>query len=142
MLGDWKRDCRSRTLVDSALAGSQALASFFSAPMSLFDSGKATTTTTSQKPTTSNLVQLPAGISAILLALLIDAPWPPAAACPAPVHPHATTGPQRDARAHQGHAWQQRPAVSKKAPNRSARAAARAFRSPVRHPELPGQADV
>ena len=80
MLGDWKCDCRSRTWVDSALAGSQALASFFSAPISLFDSGKATTTTTSQKPTTSHLVQLPAGISAILLALLIDSPrgpWQP-----------------------------------------------------------------
>src|SRR6266550_1239401 len=77
MFGDWKRACRSRTWVDSALAGSQALASFFSAPISLFDSGKATTTTTSQKPTTSHLVQLPAGISAILLALLIDAPCPP-----------------------------------------------------------------
>src|SRR2546430_4672183 len=77
MLGDWKCDCRSRTLVDSALAGSQALASFFSAPMSLFDNGNATTTTTSQKPTTSHLVQLPAGISAIRLAPLIDPPAPP-----------------------------------------------------------------
>ena len=74
MLGDWKCDCRSRTWVDSALAGSHALASFFSAPISLFDSGKATTTTTSQKPTTSHLVQLPAGISAIRLSLLIDSP--------------------------------------------------------------------
>src|SRR6266516_7224631 len=74
MFGDWKRDCRARTLVDSALAGSQALASFFSAPISFPASGKATTTTTSQKPTTSHLVQLPAGISAIRLSLLIDSP--------------------------------------------------------------------
>src|SRR6266516_2079403 len=80
MLGDWKCDCRSRTWVDSALAGSQALASFFSAPISFPDSGKATTTTTSHKPTTSHLVQLPAGISAILLNLLTDSPgfrWQP-----------------------------------------------------------------
>src|SRR5262252_792795 len=72
MFGDWKRDCTLRTLVDSALPGSQALASFFSAPMSLLDSGKARTRMTSQKPTTTHLVQLPAGISAILLRLLID----------------------------------------------------------------------
>src|SRR5689334_8790399 len=82
MLGDWKCACTSRTFVDSALAGSQADASFFSAPMSFPDSGKATTTTTSHKPTTSHLVQLPAGISAILLNLLTDSPrLPPAAAC-------------------------------------------------------------
>src|SRR6516165_5915673 len=72
MFGDWKRDWTSRTLVDSALPGSHALASFFSAPMSLLDSGKARTSMTSQKPTTTHLVQLPAGISAILLRLLID----------------------------------------------------------------------
>ena len=74
MLGDWKRDCTSRTLVDSALAGSQALASFCSAWVSLLDSGKATTITTSQKPTTSHLVQRPTGISATFLSLLIDSP--------------------------------------------------------------------
>src|SRR5215472_5639721 len=74
MFGDWKRDCTARTLVDSALPGSHALASFFSAPMSLLDSGKARTRMTSQKPTTTHLVQLPAGISAILLRLLIDSP--------------------------------------------------------------------
>src|SRR5215470_16270185 len=74
MLGDWKRDCTSSTLVDSALPGSQYFASFFSAPVSLVDSGKARTSTTSQKPTTTHLVQLPAGISAILLSLLIDSP--------------------------------------------------------------------
>src|SRR6516225_3108141 len=74
MFGDWKRDCTLRTWVDSALPGSQALASFFSAPLSLVDSGKARTRMTSQKPTTTHLVQLPAGISAILLRLLIDSP--------------------------------------------------------------------
>src|SRR5262245_29660209 len=57
-LGDWKRSCACRTAVDSALAGSQALASFFSAPVSLVDSGKARTRMTSQKPTTTHLVQL------------------------------------------------------------------------------------
>src|SRR5215468_1777897 len=70
MFGDWKRDCTSRTLVDSALAGSHALASFFSAPVSFDDSGRAITSTTTQKPTTTHLVQLPAGISVSLLATL------------------------------------------------------------------------
>src|SRR5215831_8796935 len=75
MFGDWKRDCTSRTLVDSAFAGSQALASFFSAPVSFDDSGSAITSTTSQKPTTTHLVQLPAGISVSVLAtLFIDSP--------------------------------------------------------------------
>src|SRR5215469_15089897 len=75
MFGDWKRDCTSRTLVDSAFAGSQAFASFFSAPVSFDDSGNAITSTTSQKPTTTHLVQLPAGISVSLLAtLFIDSP--------------------------------------------------------------------
>src|SRR6266567_8379292 len=74
MLGDWKCDCTSRTLVDSALPGSQYFRSFFSAPVSFLDSGKARTSMTTQKPTTTHLVQLPAGISAIFLSLLIDAP--------------------------------------------------------------------
>src|SRR6266571_197604 len=73
MLGDWKRACTLRTLVDSAFGGSQALASFFSAPMSFADSGNAITSTTSQKPTTIHLVQLPAGISVSLLATLFIA---------------------------------------------------------------------
>ena len=73
-MGDWKRDCTSSTLVDSAFPGSQYFVSFFSAPVSLLDSGKASTSTTTQKPTTTHLVQLPAGISAILLSLLIDSP--------------------------------------------------------------------
>ena len=51
MFGDWNRDCRSSTLVDSALAGSQDDESFFSAPVSLPASGPATATTTSQKTT-------------------------------------------------------------------------------------------
>src|SRR5262245_16427899 len=70
MLGNWKRSCTLRTLVDSAFAGSQALASFFSAPVSFDESGSAITSTTSQKPTTTHLVQLPAGISVSLLATL------------------------------------------------------------------------
>src|SRR6266498_4407452 len=101
MLGDWKCACRSRTFVDSALAGSHAFASFFSAPVSFDDSGKATTTTTTQKPTTSHLVLLPAGISAILRSLLIGSPgfrWQPLAS---PVHSHATMGHRRAARVRQ-----------------------------------------
>src|SRR5262245_9742821 len=82
IFGDWKRDWMSRTLVDSALAGSHVFASFFSAPVSFDDSGRVTTSTTTQKPTTTHLVQLPAGISAILLSLLTDSTPrdPPAAA--------------------------------------------------------------
>src|SRR5436190_22438607 len=74
MFGDWKRDCTLRTWVDSAFAGSQALASFFSAPVSFDESGNAITSTTSQKPTTTHLVQLPAGISVSLLAILFIGP--------------------------------------------------------------------
>src|SRR5215475_14099072 len=74
MLGDWKRSCTLRTLVDSAFAGSQALASFFSAPVSFDESGSAITSTTSQKPTTTHFVQLPAGISVSLLATLFINP--------------------------------------------------------------------
>src|SRR5215472_6853343 len=75
MLGDWKRACALRTLVDSALAGSHALASFFSAPMSLDDSGSVITSTITQKPNTTHLVQLPAGISASFLTPFIDSPY-------------------------------------------------------------------
>src|SRR5262252_2285060 len=74
MLGDWKRDSASRTLVDSAPAGTHCAVSFFSAPLSFFDSGKATNSTTTQKPTTTHLVQLPAGISAIFRSVLIGPP--------------------------------------------------------------------
>src|SRR4029077_17029073 len=100
MLGDWKRACTSRTLVDSALAGSHAFASFFSAPVSFADSGDATTSTTSQKHTTSHLVQLPARTSAARLPMLIDPPGFPAAAHHV-VHSYATTSPTRGARARQ-----------------------------------------
>src|SRR5215472_17159059 len=71
IFGDWKRDCTSTTLVDSALAGSHVFASFFSAPVSLADNGRVTTSTATQNPTTSHLVQPPAGTSASLPALLI-----------------------------------------------------------------------
>src|SRR5260370_37367693 len=74
MFGGWKCACRLSTLVDAAAAGSQELASFFSAPVSLPASGMATTTTTSQKTTTSHLVLRPHGMPTILLALLIGVP--------------------------------------------------------------------
>src|SRR5580704_7433540 len=63
--GDWNRDCRARTLVDSALAGSQAEESFFSAPVSLPASGPATATTISQKTRTAHLVRRPVRTPAI-----------------------------------------------------------------------------
>src|SRR6266516_5131244 len=99
MLGDWKCACTSRTLVDSAPAGSHAFASFFSAPMSLLDSGSVMTSTTTQKPTTTHLVQLPAGISAAFRSLLIDSPS--LAAADHSVHSYATTSPPGGARARQ-----------------------------------------
>src|SRR5215471_14715292 len=70
MLGDWKWDCTSRTLVDSAPVGTHCDGSFFSAWFSFLDSGNVITSTTTQKPTTTHLVQLPAGISVSLLATL------------------------------------------------------------------------
>src|SRR5262252_1572704 len=98
MLGDWKRACTSRTLVDSAPAGSQALALFFSAPMSFPDNGRAITSTTSQKPTTTHLVQLPAGISVSLLATLFIGS--PGFRCLTPSS-YATMRLERDARTRQ-----------------------------------------
>src|SRR6266699_946131 len=71
MLGDWNRDCTSSTLVDSALAGSQADALFFSTPVSLPPSGPITATMTSQKTRTAHLVRRPPGMRMIALALLI-----------------------------------------------------------------------
>ncbi len=59
MLGDWIFDCRFRTWVDSALAGSQDDESFFSAPVSLPDSGPARATMISQKTTTPHLARRP-----------------------------------------------------------------------------------
>ena len=59
MLGDWIFDCRFSTWVDSALAGSQDDESFFSAPVSLPDSGPATATMISQKTTTPHLARRP-----------------------------------------------------------------------------------
>jgi hypothetical protein len=58
VLGGWKRDRRSTTLVDSAPAGSQAFASFFSGSVSLADSGKVITRATTQKPARLRGVQL------------------------------------------------------------------------------------
>src|SRR6516164_4297152 len=99
MLGDWKRACTSRTLVDSAPPGSQALALFFSAPMSFPDNGRAINSTTSQKPTTIHLVQLPAGISASLLPTLFICPPGSAGRCSTHVPLYAITCPERDATA-------------------------------------------
>ena len=59
ILGDWIFDCRLSTWVDSALAGSQDDESFFSAPVSLPDSGPARATTISQKTTTPHLARRP-----------------------------------------------------------------------------------
>src|SRR5215831_4318768 len=64
----------SRTLVDSAPAGTHCDVSFFSAPVSFADSGNVITSTTTLKPTTTHLVQLPAGISAIFPSLPISSP--------------------------------------------------------------------
>ena len=58
-LGDWIFDWRFNTWVDSALAGSQDDASFFSAPVSLPDSGPASATMISQKTTTAHLARRP-----------------------------------------------------------------------------------
>src|SRR5215469_13245853 len=62
--------CAFSSWVDSALAGRYADGSFFSAPISLLDSGPATATTTSQNTRTSHLVLLPHGSAAIRLPLL------------------------------------------------------------------------
>ena len=74
MLGDWNRDCTSRTLVDSAAGGSQADASFFSAPVRLPASGPITATTISQKTRTAHLVRRPLGMATIARARLMMFP--------------------------------------------------------------------
>ena len=74
MLGDWNRDCTSSTLVDSAAAGSQADASFFSAPVSLPASEPSTATTISQKTRTAHLVRRPLGMATIARARLMMIP--------------------------------------------------------------------
>src|SRR5215471_3514241 len=61
--------CAFSSWVDSALAGRYADGSFFSAPISLLDSGPATATTTSQNTRTSHLVRLPHGNAARRLGL-------------------------------------------------------------------------
>src|ERR1700761_6142100 len=57
--GDWTFDCRFRTWVDSALAGSQDEESVFSAPVSLPDNGPARATTISQNTTMPHLARRP-----------------------------------------------------------------------------------
>src|SRR5712691_826770 len=71
-LGDWNCDCRASTLVASALAGSHACASFFSAPISLPASGPATARMTIHRTRTAHLVRRPAGTLTIARALLIE----------------------------------------------------------------------
>src|SRR5258708_37707550 len=71
MFGDWRADCSFSTCVDSALAGSHAWASFFSAPVSFPDSGQATATTISQNTKTAHLVRRPPGKRSRARALLI-----------------------------------------------------------------------
>src|SRR5262245_15852870 len=70
--GDWNDDCSFSTLVDSALAGSQACASFFSAPVSFPDSDPATAATISQNTRTAHLLRRPAGSRSRALAFLIS----------------------------------------------------------------------
>src|SRR6266436_7819015 len=71
MFGDWKADCSFSTCVDSALAGSQDWASFFSAPVSFPDSGPATAAMISQNTRTAHLVRRPPGKRSRARALLI-----------------------------------------------------------------------
>src|SRR3954447_3520835 len=74
MLGDWNRDCTSRTLVDSAAGGSQDDASFFSAPVSLPASEPSTATMISQKTKTAHLVRRPLGMATIARARFMMIP--------------------------------------------------------------------
>src|SRR6185437_12290700 len=59
VFGDVKLDWTSSTWTDSAPPGSQDLASFFSTPLSLPDSGPARATTASQKTMKTYLIQRP-----------------------------------------------------------------------------------
>ncbi len=61
-------------MVDSALAGSQDDESFFSAPVSLPDSGPATATMISQKTTTAHLARRPLATAMIVRARLMVIP--------------------------------------------------------------------
>src|SRR5215469_3927443 len=74
-LGDTTFDRSASTCVDSALGGSHDWASFFSAPVSLPDSGPASATTTSQNTSTSHFVRRPAG-SPIIPRITQDPPVP------------------------------------------------------------------
>src|ERR1039457_943238 len=88
-LGDWNRDCRSRTLVDSALAGSHDFASLCSAPISLPASGPATPRMTIHSTTTTHLVRRPLGTPTIARALLIGILLDSAVQLAPPVRGHA-----------------------------------------------------
>src|ERR1700753_4169090 len=74
MLGDWTFDCRFSTWVDSALAGSQDDESFFSAPVSLPDSGPARATMISQNTSTPHLARRPLAKVKMLRARLMVFP--------------------------------------------------------------------
>src|SRR5215469_17767333 len=71
---DCAQDCCCSTWVDSALAGSQFCASFFSALVSLPASGPASATMISQNATTTHLARRPAGSLAIEPILLMKSP--------------------------------------------------------------------
>ena len=79
-LGDTNWERRFSTCVDSARGGSQAWASFFSAPVSFPESGPASATRTSQNTSTSHLVLRPAGMRVIPLVFATTdllSPWGP-----------------------------------------------------------------
>src|ERR1017187_506223 len=88
-LGDWNRDCRSRTLVDSALAGSHDFASLCSAPISLPASGPATPRMTIHSTRTTHLVRRPIWTLTIARALLIGILLDSAVQLATPVRGHA-----------------------------------------------------
>src|SRR6516165_6001687 len=74
-LGDTTFDRSASTCVDSALGGSHDWASFFSAPVSLPESGPASATMTSQNTSTSHFVRRPAG-TPIIPRITQDPPVP------------------------------------------------------------------
>ena len=81
-LGETTCDRRFRTCVDSAFAGSQAEASFFSAPISFPDSGPATATMISQPTSTSHLARRPPDTVAIPRRKLTAGPPSPVSVLP------------------------------------------------------------
>src|SRR5262249_6357746 len=72
MLRDMNLPCRFSAWVDSALAGSQADESFFSAPCSLPAIDPPTAMTASQNTTTTYFIRRPDGIAAIRWAMDLE----------------------------------------------------------------------